>query len=96
MLAHAKSAGLKNTHIVNTCAVTAEAGRQARQAIRKLRRDHPQGTIIVSGCAAQINPDSFADMPEVDRVLGNEENLEQMRISLLPSKLPCRFQTLCR
>ena len=75
MLAHATSAGLKNTHIVNTCAVTAEAGRQARQAIRKLRRDHPQGTIIVSGCAAQINPDSFADMPEVDRVLGNEEKL---------------------
>ena len=75
MLAHATSAGLENTYIVNTCAVTAEAERQTRQAIRKLRRDHPQGTIIVSGCAAQINPDSYADMPEVDRVMGNEEKL---------------------
>ena len=76
MLTHANTAGLENTHIINTCAVTAEAERQARQAIRKLRRDHPQTTIIVSGCAAQINPDAFANMPEVDRVMGNEEKLK--------------------
>jgi len=75
MLSHAKAAGLTNTHIVNTCAVTAEAERQARQAIRKLRREHPNGKIIVSGCAAQIDPESFANMPEVDQVLGNEEKL---------------------
>ncbi len=75
ILAHAKAAGLENTYLVNTCAVTAEAERQARQAIRKLRRDHPDGKIVVSGCAAQIDPDSFAAMPEVDQVLGNEEKL---------------------
>ena len=86
MLAHATSAGLKNTYIVNTCAVTVEAERQARQAIRKLRRDHPQGTIIVSGCAAQINPDSFDNMPEVDRVMGNEEKLRADAYLSLPKQ----------
>lgn len=73
---HATSNGLDNTIIFNTCAVTAEAERQARQAIRKARRDNPQARIIVTGCAAQINPHAFADMPEVDNVLGNEEKLD--------------------
>lgn len=59
--------------IVNTCAVTAEAVRQARQAIRRARRDKPEARIVVTGCAAQIDPESFARMPEVDRVLGNAE-----------------------
>ena len=70
------TAGLENTVIVNTCAVTAEAERQARQAIRRARRDNPNAHLIVTGCAAQINADSFADMPEVDQVLGNCEKLE--------------------
>ena len=62
--------------IVNTCAVTAEAVRQSRQAIRKLKRAHPDARLIVTGCAAQIEPDTYAAMPEVDRVLGNEEKLD--------------------
>ncbi len=69
----AKDAGLDRAVIVNTCAVTAEAVRQARQAIRKARRDHPGAKIIVTGCAAQIEPASFADMDEADYVIGNAE-----------------------
>ena len=64
-----------NTIVVNTCAVTAEAVRQARQSIRKFRRERPNARIVVTGCAAQTDPQSFAAMPEVDRVLGNEEKL---------------------
>ena len=71
----AAKAGLSDAILVNTCAVTAEAVRQARQAIRKARRAHPQKRIIVSGCAAQIKPETFAAMPEVDLVLGNAEKL---------------------
>ena len=82
MRQHARDAGLEDVVIVNTCAVTAEAERQARQAIRRARREHPDGTIIVTGCATQINPDLYAAMPEVDRVLGNEEKLR--RESFLP------------
>lgn len=76
MRAHAARAGLKDAIIVNTCAVTAEAERQARQAIRRARRNKPGARIIVTGCAAQIDPQKFAAMPEVDRVLGNLEKLE--------------------
>ena len=61
--------------VFNTCAVTAEAERQARQAIRKARRVNPDAEIIVTGCSAQLNPKTFANMPEVDRILGNEEKL---------------------
>jgi threonylcarbamoyladenosine tRNA methylthiotransferase MtaB len=75
MRGHARAAGLDDAIIVNTCAVTAEAERQARQAIRKARRHNPGARIIVTGCAAQISADSFAAMPEVDRVIGNEEKL---------------------
>jgi threonylcarbamoyladenosine tRNA methylthiotransferase MtaB len=75
MRGHAEAAGLDNTIIVNTCAVTGEAERQARQAIRKARRENPTAKIIVTGCAAQIDPAGFAAMAEVDRVLGNEEKL---------------------
>jgi threonylcarbamoyladenosine tRNA methylthiotransferase MtaB len=71
----AEAAGLDDAIIVNTCAVTAEAERQARQAIRKLRRDRPGARLIVTGCAAQIDPARFAAMPEVDTVLGNAEKL---------------------
>ncbi|MGQ0663741.1 MAG: tRNA (N(6)-L-threonylcarbamoyladenosine(37)-C(2))-methylthiotransferase MtaB [Pseudomonadota bacterium] len=69
----AGAAGLGSAVVVNTCAVTAEAERQARQAIRRLKRDRPEAQIIVTGCAAQLRPASFADMPEVTRVLGNAE-----------------------
>jgi len=75
MRAHARAAGLGDAVIVNTCAVTAEAERQARQAIRRARRENPGARLIVTGCAAQIDPASFAAMPEVDRVLGNAEKL---------------------
>ncbi len=75
MRQRAEEAGLGDAILVNTCAVTAEAVRQAKQAIRRARRDHPEARIVVSGCAAQIDPDSFAAMPEVDRVLGNAEKL---------------------
>ncbi len=75
MRAHAQKAGLEDTIIVNSCAVTAEAVRQARQSIRRLRRERPHAHIIVTGCAAQIEPERFAAMPEVNRVLGNEEKL---------------------
>ncbi len=76
MRGHAERAGLHNAVIVNTCAVTSEAERQARQAIRKARRRHPGAKIIVTGCAAQINADAFAAMPEVDRVIGNMEKMD--------------------
>jgi threonylcarbamoyladenosine tRNA methylthiotransferase MtaB len=77
MRAHASAASGDGarTIIVNTCAVTAEAERQARQAIRRARRRDPGARIIVTGCAAQIDPAGFAAMPEVDRVLGNAEKL---------------------
>lgn len=61
--------------VINTCAVTAEAERQARQAIRRARRDRPGAEIVVTGCAAQIDPERYAAMPEVDRVVGNREKL---------------------
>jgi threonylcarbamoyladenosine tRNA methylthiotransferase MtaB len=71
----ADAAGLSDTVVVNTCAVTGEAVRQARQAIRKLKRERPQARIVVTGCAAQTEPQTFAGMPEVARVLGNAEKL---------------------
>lgn len=76
MRAHGRDAGLENAIIINTCAVTAEAERQARQAIRRARRDNPRAQVIVTGCAAQLAPERFAAMPEVDRVLGNAEKLD--------------------
>ncbi|MFZ1882455.1 MAG: tRNA (N(6)-L-threonylcarbamoyladenosine(37)-C(2))-methylthiotransferase MtaB [Rhodoplanes sp.] len=72
---HAATAGLESLVVVNTCAVTAEAVRQARQAIRKAKREKPDARIVVTGCAAQVEPQAFAAMPEVDRVLGNVEKL---------------------
>ena len=76
MRAAAAKAGLENAIVFNTCAVTAEATRQARQAIRKAHKQNPDAQIIVTGCAAQTDPDMFANMPEVSRVLGNEEKLQ--------------------
>ncbi|RVT83361.1 tRNA (N(6)-L-threonylcarbamoyladenosine(37)-C(2))-methylthiotransferase MtaB [Rhodobacteraceae bacterium CCMM004] len=71
----AAAAGVANAVVVNTCAVTAEAVRKARQDIRRLRRAHPDATLIVTGCAAQTDPDGFAAMAEVDRVIGNAEKM---------------------
>ncbi len=72
----AAAAGLDDAVVVNTCAVTAEAVRQARQTIRRIKRERPQSRITVTGCAAQIEPDAFAAMPEIDRVIGNAEKLD--------------------
>jgi threonylcarbamoyladenosine tRNA methylthiotransferase MtaB len=75
MRKRAAEAGLADAVLVNTCNVTAEAVRQARQAIRKARRERPSARIVVTGCAAQADPDAFAAMAEVDLVLGNREKL---------------------
>ncbi len=72
----AAKAGVENAVVVNTCAVTAEAVRKARQEIRKLRRDNPDARLIVTGCAAQTEPETFAAMDEVDLVLGNTEKMQ--------------------
>jgi len=71
----AERAGFRDTVVVNTCAVTAEAVRQARQAIRALRRERPQAKIVVTGCAAQTEPQTFVAMTEADQVIGNAEKL---------------------
>ncbi|MDW5315561.1 tRNA (N(6)-L-threonylcarbamoyladenosine(37)-C(2))-methylthiotransferase MtaB [Rhizobium sp. PL01] len=84
MRAQAEKAGLNNAILVNTCAVTGEAVRQARQAIRRARRENPHARIIVTGCAAQTEKQTFAEMPEVDAVLGNEEKLKSASYRSLP------------
>jgi threonylcarbamoyladenosine tRNA methylthiotransferase MtaB len=76
MKAEATKAGLDNAVIVNTCAVTVEAVKQAKQAVRKARRDHPDASIIVTGCAAQTEGRTFGDMPEVDLVIGNNDKMK--------------------
>lgn len=91
---HANAAGLTDTVIINTCAVTSEAERQARQAIRRARRKKPDARIIVTGCAAQINPDAYAGMPEVDAVLGNQEKLEAASFLALDSSEPVRVDDI--
>lgn len=70
------AAGVENAVVVNTCAVTAEAVRKAKQEIRRLSRENPGATIIVTGCAAQTEPETFAAMPEVARVIGNTEKMQ--------------------
>lgn len=87
MKAHALAAGLDDTVIVNTCAVTAEAVRQATQTIRRLRRDRPTARIIVTGCAAQIEPERFADLNEVDHVIGNAEKMQAETFAALSRAL---------
>ena len=69
-------ANLSNTVVINTCAVTAEAVRKAKQDIRKLRRKHPNSKLIVTGCAAQVEPKTFSEMSEVDLVIGNTEKMK--------------------
>ena len=72
----AAEAGIENAVVVNTCAVTAEAVRKARSTIRKMRREHPEARLIVTGCAAQTEPETFAAMAEVDAVIGNTEKMQ--------------------
>ena len=76
MKAEAQKSGLENAIIINTCAVTAEAVRQAKQTIRKARRDNAEAKIIVTGCAAQTQARDFGDMAEVDLVIGNNDKLK--------------------
>src|ERR1700755_1112830 len=71
----AESAGLSNTVVINSCAVTNEAVAQARQSIRRIKRERPNARIVVTGCAAQTQPQMFADMDEVDRVVGNDDKM---------------------
>jgi threonylcarbamoyladenosine tRNA methylthiotransferase MtaB len=85
----AGAAGLDDAVIVNTCAVTGEAVRQARQAIRRLRRERPHARIVVTGCAAQTEPETFAAMEEVDRVVGNGEKLAAATWASTRAALEC-------
>lgn len=89
---HMKIAGLENTYVVNSCAVTSVAAQQSRQALRRLRREHPEATVIATGCASQINPQEFASMPEVDIVLGNREKLRAKNFRRLREKGTLRLQ----
>lgn len=84
MREHAASAGLNDAIIFNTCAVTKEAERQARQAIRKARRENPDAKIIVTGCSAQIDPKKYAAMTEVDQVIGNDLKMKAESWGLNP------------
>ncbi len=95
MRAHAKKAGLEDVVIFNTCTVTKEAERQARQAIRKARRDNPQAKIVVTGCGAQIDPQTYAQMDEVDSVVGNDLKLkEETWVDMPEGKLLCEEKIL--
>src|ERR1700751_6132437 len=71
----AAQAGLERTIVINSCAVTNEAVAQARQSIRRLKRERPSARIVVTGCAAQTQAQMFADMAEVDRVVGNDDKM---------------------
>src|SRR6202142_4393459 len=71
----AERAGLADTIVINSCAVTNEAVAQARQSIRRLKRERPEARIVVTGCAAQTQAQMFADMTEVDRVVGNDDKM---------------------
>ena len=84
---HARDAGLEDAVIINTCAVTNAAVADSRNAVRKAKRNRPNAKIIVTGCAAQINPDEFANMSEVDHVIGNAEKM------LATSFDPCLLYT---
>ena len=87
MRALAEDANLGDAVIVNTCAVTAEAVRKSRQEIRRLHRENPTSKVIVTGCAAQIDPDSFAQMPEVNAVIGNNEKMQAATWSAMAGDL---------
>ena len=81
------AAGRDDLIIVNSCAVTNEAVRQTRQAIRRAKRARPEAEVVVTGCAAQVEPETFAAMPEVTRVVGNREKLEAQSFARMPQSL---------
>lgn len=85
---------LPNVILFNTCAVTGEAERQLRQAIRKAKRENPNDRIYVAGCAAQLHPELYASMPEVDRVLGNREKLSKMALLGVEKNLVAPMNTV--
>jgi threonylcarbamoyladenosine tRNA methylthiotransferase MtaB len=83
----AGQSGEKDVVVVNTCAVTAESTRQARQAIRRLKRERPEARVVVTGCAAQIEPQTFAAMPEVAHVMGNAEKTRSLSWTSFPGRV---------
>ena len=92
MARHIEAAGLTDAYVVNSCAVTTEAARQSRQALRRLRRDNPDALVVATGCAAQIAPEDFDAMEEVDIVLGNREKMLASRFEALASGDAPRMQ----
>lgn len=90
---HLRASDRPHAIVFNTCAVTNEAERQARQAIRKARRENPDAEIVVTGCAAQIDPDAYAALPEVDLVVGNEEKLK-LETWVTPGNDPVRVNDI--
>src|SRR6266404_2158126 len=93
ILREAESTGLNDTVVINSCAVTNEAVAQARQSIRRLKRERPELRIVVTGCAAQIEPQMFAGMAEVDRVVGNDDKMrnEAWRVTRTALDLAAKF-----
>lgn len=89
---HARKAGLEDAIIINSCAVTAEAERQTRQEIRRAKKNNPNVKVIVTGCAAQVNPEAFAAMEEVDVVLGNEEKLNAATYTRIRANAPATLE----
>ncbi len=96
MSEHARNAGLEDAIIINSCAVTNEAVRQARQTVRRLKRENPDAKIIVTGCAAQIDPQMFDKMDEVDFVIGNDEKMKSETFQGLAteSSEPCQVNDI--
>lgn len=96
MSEHARNAGLDDAIIINSCAVTNEAVRQARQTVRRLKRENPDAKIIVTGCAAQIDPQMFDKMDEVDFVIGNDEKMKAETFQGLATEIsePCQVNDI--
>ena len=95
MAQNARLSGMKDAVIINTCAVTNEAVRASRQAVRRAKKDNPDAAVIVTGCAAQVDPQAFADNDGVDRVIGNAEKMQpQIFASLLDAGEPIRVNDI--
>src|SRR5260370_15920970 len=93
IVSEAQRQGLSDVIVINSCAVTTEAVAQARQSIRRLKRERPTARIVVTGCAAQIEPEMFAEMTEVDRVVGNDDKMhrEAWRTARMVLDSPAKF-----
>ena len=92
----ATQAGLTDAVIVNSCAVTSEAMAQARQSVRRMKRAQPDARIVVTGCGAQIDPAMFAAMPEVDRIVGNDDKLRGVAKRRAPCARTRATRSRCR